>query len=118
MKVNCRLDGANESIVVASVAGSFNADGTDRVWEAASSMLDEQHPSLVVDMSGVELMTSAGLGTLVRLHHRVQKLGGTIAIFGVNKRVRSVIEVVMLTEILNLSETFDEATFRASGAVT
>jgi len=54
----------------------------------------------------------------VRLHHRVQKLGGKIAIFGVNKRVRSVIEVVMLSEILNLSETLDEARSRVSGSVT
>lgn len=114
MEVSCRIDGVDARIVVVSLTGSLNAEGTDRVWAAASSLLGEQHPSLLVDMEGVGLMTSAGLGTLVRLHHRVHKLGGTIALFGVNERVRSVIEVVMLTKILNLSDTLDEARNRVS----
>ena len=115
MNVDCRLDEDGGPIVVASLVGLLDADATESVWEAISALLDGQHPSLLVDVGAVELITSAGLGTLVRLHHRVQKLGGRISIFGANRRVRGVIEIVMLTEILNLCETVDEARSRVGG---
>ena len=112
MTVDCRVDQEAGGIVVASLSGHFDAGGADQVWDAAAALLDEEHPSLLVDMSEVELMTSAGLGALVRLLHRVQKLGGKIAVFGANTRVKDVVEVVMLAEILNLCGTIDEARIR------
>jgi len=115
MEIDCRLDDVDSRIVVASLIGHLNDDGTDRVWQGTTALLDERHPSLVVNLSRVELLTSAGLGTLVRLHHRVQKLGGQIAVVGAKKRVRGVIEVVMLTEILGLCETMEEARARIVG---
>ena len=108
------MDSVDPRIIVASLVGNLNEDGTERLWQATSSLLDESHPSLVVDLGRVELLTSAGLGTLVRLHHRVHKLGGRIAMFGASSRVRGVIEVVMLTDILNLRSTIDEARSRVN----
>jgi anti-sigma B factor antagonist/stage II sporulation protein AA (anti-sigma F factor antagonist) len=115
MQIDCRVDPVDSRIVVASLFGHLNEDGTERVWQATSSLLDEGHPSLVVDLGQVDLLTSAGLGTLVRLHHRVHKLGGRIALFGASSRVRDVIDIVMLTDILNLCATMDEARNRVSG---
>jgi len=63
----------------------------------------------------VDLMASAGVGALVRLFHRVQTLGGQMAVFGANERVHDVIEVVQLSQILNVCDTMDEARARLRG---
>ena len=115
MDVRCAVDREIDRAVVAVVVGAFDAVGADRLWERVVSMLDEEMPSLLVDLTGVELITSAGIGALVRLLHRVQKLGGRLVAFGANPRVRQVIDVVMLGEILGMCDTIDEARARLVG---
>ena len=109
MQVDCRPDPEMSTTVIASLTGHFGADGAGRLWDAASPLLSEDSPSLVVDVTGVDLMASAGIGALVRLLHRVQSLGGRMAVIGTNERVGEVIEVVQLSRILNVCDTMGEA---------
>lgn len=115
MQVDCRTDPEMSTTVVASLTGHLEAPGAARLWDAATPLLSEDSPSLVVDMTGVDLMASAGVGALVRLYHRVQKLGGRMAVIGTSERVRGVIEVVQLSQILNICDTMEEARARLQG---
>jgi anti-anti-sigma regulatory factor len=57
-------------------------------------------------------VTSAGIGTLVRLLVRLRGFGGTVAIFGCSDKICEVFEIVMLHEILHVCESEDEARAR------
>jgi len=109
MRVSCQTDTEIRTAVVMSPVGNLDASGTNALWEAVTAHLSEATPSLLADLSGVEIMTSAGIGILVRLFHRVQSLGGGMVVFGAGERVRDVIEVVMLTEVFRLCDTLAEA---------
>ena len=109
MELQCRPDGELERTVFVELHGSLDVGGAVQLWDRVTPELDAGTPSLLIDMSSVDLITSAGIGALVRLLHRVQSLDGNIALFGANPRVREVIEVVMLAEIFRLSDTIEEA---------
>ncbi len=109
MELRCEPDGELEGTIVAVPSGSLDVQGADTLWKMVTQELDATMSSLLIDLSSVDLITSAGIGALVRLLHRVQSLGGRLALVGPNPRVREVIEVVMLAEILRLSATLDEA---------
>ena len=109
MELRCQPDGELEGTIVAVPSGSLDVQGAVVLWEGVTPELDAGTPSLLIDLSSIDLITSAGIGALVRLLHRVQSLGGNLALFGANPRVREVIEVVMLAGILRLSETAGEA---------
>jgi anti-sigma B factor antagonist len=109
MELRCQPDGELEGTIVVALKGSLDVQGAVELWESVTPELDSGTPSLLIDLSSVDLITSAGIGALVRLLHRVQSLDGTIALFGPNPRVREVIEVVMLAEIFRLSDTVEEA---------
>jgi anti-anti-sigma factor len=115
MGVECSRDLAMSEAVVAALDGFFDQAGATLLWETVTPHLAGEVTSLFVDLSGVNLMTSAGVGVLVRLLHRVESLGGRMALFGGNRRVREVIEVVRLHEILNLSDTVEDARRRLRG---
>jgi anti-anti-sigma factor len=109
MRLSSGTDSEIASAVLVSPIGNLDASGADRLWEAATSELSEQTPSLLVDLTGVEIMTSAGIGILVRLLHRVQSLGGAMVVCGASERVRQVFEVVMLAEVFRLCDTLEGA---------
>ena len=112
MQVECRSDGVVAGATRVTLDGLLDQHGAEALWRSARGHLSESAPLLIVDLSGVALMTSAGVGVLVRLLHRVESLGGRMALCGGGRRVREVIEVVRLGDILNLCDSVDEARSR------
>ena len=109
MRADCRPDEELVNAVVATLEGSFDEAGAATLWEAVAPHLEDPRNFLLIDLSGVRLITSAGVGVLVRLLHRVQSLGGAMTVFCAGSRVREVIGVVRLEEALNLSASIEEA---------
>ena len=107
--VDVQPDPGAPGVVIAKVTGKLDHVGGVRLWSAATDRLDAATPSLIVDITHVEPLTSAGIGTFARLYHRVQSLGGRMAIFGASPRARTTIEAVLLAEILGLSDSLEEA---------
>lgn len=113
-EVTCVADGTLDGVVLATVVGQLDADGAARFWEVVPSCLDGAS-SVLVDMSGVGSMTSAGVGVLMRVLSRVRPGGGRLAIFGCNPGVRKVFEICQLENALNVTDSADEARGRLSG---
>jgi len=115
MIVRCHTDTEHEGALVANVFGPLDEPGALKIWAAVVAELSDGHGSLLIDLSEVDLITSAGVGALVRLFHRIQGLGGALALYGANPRVAQVIESVMLAQILNLCGTLEGARERLNG---
>jgi anti-anti-sigma factor len=89
--------------------GALNALTADQLWETASQLIGDDARYVVCDFTRVTMLTSAGLGILVRLYTRLQGLDGGLAIFGCNPKVRGVISIVMLDKVFPVRDTESEA---------
>jgi anti-anti-sigma factor len=89
--------------------GRLNADGAHRFWEVVGPRVSESSISLLVDMTGVDWMSSAGVGILMRTLSRLRPLGGKLAIFGCSPNVEKVFQICQLKEMLNVSASPDDA---------
>lgn len=98
-----------EGALVARLGGTFDAIAATQLWESASQRVDDVTRFVVFDFSEINILTSAGIGTLVRLFTRLKSYGGGLAIFGCNSKVREVFSIVMLDTILKVCETDEEA---------
>ena len=61
------------------------------------------HRRLVLDLSGVTFMDSAGLGALVSAHRAVAERDGTLVVAGARGMVRQVLAASRLDELLTLA---------------
>lgn len=95
--------------LVAHLKGRFDIGGATTFWESASQLVGEETRRIVIDMSGVTMLTSAGLGILVRLLTRLKECDGGLAIFGCNDKIREIIGLVMLIDILKVRDSENEA---------
>ena len=67
-------------------------------------LLQDEPGELIVDMSAVGFMNSAGLAMLVEILKKVRGYGGQMKLVGLDKRVRSVFEISRLVDVFNICE--------------
>ncbi len=62
-----------------------------------------------VDFSGVDFMTSTGLGVLVAFAKRVEGVDGKIALCALNDDIREIFDTVGFTAFFDIHQSADEA---------
>ena len=70
----------------AIMSGRFDASQVDKAKEVLSCLKG----SCVLDLGGLEYISSAGLGVLLALRQRIDEQGGTVTIRNLNKLVGDV----------------------------
>ncbi|MEL6329485.1 MAG: STAS domain-containing protein [Planctomycetota bacterium] len=107
-------------VVLARVLAEFISDrpghppAEDILKELDHALRTSTIGSIVVDLSAVQMISSSGLGALVRLRKRAAHLGGRIAVFGLTKDLTEVVRLVRLDEVLGLRDSEAEAIDHAS----
>ncbi len=64
---------------------------------------------VVVDLSGLEVIDSAGLGELVVVHMWIKASGCSLKLAGANPRVRQLLELTNLLSVFDVHPTLDDA---------
>ena len=70
---------------------------------------------LVVDLAGVDYISSAGLGVLFSLAKRMRQIDGALAICALSDQVRRVFELAGYVSHFTVTATRDEAVALVSG---
>ncbi len=95
-----------EDAVVLRVAGRLDA-ATSPELEQAFSSLDGQR--LVLDLSELDYISSAGLRVLLARLKRIQPAGGQMLLAGLKPEVREVFEITGFTALFPMFDTLPEA---------
>lgn len=69
---------------------------------------------LVVDLTAVTLLASAGLGMLITLHKSANESGGKLAVTGLAPALQEVLTITRLHKLLKIEPTLDAAVTRVS----
>ena len=109
MQLAHEVDSEIEGALVLRLGGALEVNGAARLWEMASEHAGDDARFFLFDLSDVHIVTSAGIGVLVRLLVRLRGFGGAIAIYGCSDKIREVFAIVQLEEILRVCDTEEEA---------
>lgn len=66
-------------------------------------------PALLLDFCAVDYIDSSGLATLIEYVRESASFQGKLAIFGLQKKVRTIFDLVRLNELFLISGTAEEA---------
>ena len=115
MSVTCQTDSVIRGVTLVVPSGRLDESGASELWEVVPSHITDATPSLLVDMTAVEFMTSAGIGVLIRVLNRTGTLGGRVALFGCNEKVQRVLSICELETAFNVCDSLNEARSRFDG---
>lgn len=91
------------------VSGRVDSSNAGELGQELDRAIDDGNTNLVLDLGGVEYMSSAGLREMVRVLKRVKRTGGDLRIANPSERVREVLELAGLDTIFEIYATQVEA---------
>jgi len=80
--------------------------------EQVKSLMETGEKNFAVNLAGVPMLDSSGIGTFVRTHKMLKEVGGKFSLYAPTKMVRQTLKIVGLDRFFGLYE--DEASALAS----
>lgn len=96
-------------VAVLHMSGEIDMATTDTIAEQLFTRLSDQPSALVVDLSGVDFLGSAGLGVLIEAYQRAQEAGVTLRIVATTRPVLRPLEISGLLDVLPVYRGLSEA---------
>ncbi len=91
-----------DDVTVVALAGRFDAQSAGEVDQSLEKVLAEGCQKLLVDMSGVDYISSAGLRVLLSTAKKQNAAGGKLVLCGLKPYVQEVFEVAGFTTIFQI----------------
>jgi anti-anti-sigma factor len=104
------IDGAT----IAYLNGDLTGPACEQVSEALSDILAERGTRMVVDLSNVKLVSSAGLSALVGLTAQANLQESRLVLANANAYVSNVIELTRLNKFFDMAPSVDAAILAAN----
>ena len=95
-------------VTFVTVAGSLDSNSSPKAQQTLDGILANGTRKVVIDLSGVDYISSAGLRVMLAMAKRLSG-GGALRLFGLNETVREVFDISGFSTILAVFATEAEA---------
>ncbi len=99
-------DGSRPDARILRLTGAVTLETADALLRTARA---EPAPVLILDFSAVNFLDSAGVGTLIQLRSALQQEGRKLALVGLAKQVRAVLQITRVLTLFNVFDSLAEA---------
>lgn len=104
------LSGSKQgSSLVIKVVGRMDAASAPQFEEECAKWIDQGETLMVVDMSGLEYISSAGLRSILATGKRLKTVGGALVFGSMQGMVREVFDISGFTSIFPVYDTLEAA---------
>jgi anti-sigma B factor antagonist len=101
-------------VMVAALAGNIDSRTAPLIQDQLIA-LAEPGSKVVLEMSQVVYMSSAGLRVLLMLFRQLDSNGGRIILAGLREEIRDIMAITGFLELFSVSDTLDEAVAALAG---
>lgn len=101
MDIESRQEGRQR---VVAVAGRLDGTWADHLTHRLETELREGHHDLVLDLQGVQYISSAGVRVLLVVHRQIRQLDGRLRVRQPSDAVRKVLQLTGLTSMIDAPE--------------
>lgn len=98
-----------DGLTVIAITGSIDALTADQVTQHFDQELESGNTRLVVDLSGVDFMSSAGLRAMLASLKQSRQAGGDLCLAAPQADVERILKMSGFTSILKTYASVDEA---------
>lgn len=102
------VEKAGDLAVVALPGEHLDASVVEEFKRDMAPLLDTQS-KVLLDLSGLRFVDSAGVGALLSCLRRANAAGGDLKLFGMTPPVRAVFDIARMHRIFDIFETREEA---------
>lgn len=93
---------------VVTAKGRLDGGASTEFAERVGGLITTQNPKLLIDLAGVDFVTSAGLRAVLVLVKKVKAAGGSFALCSVQDSVQEVLDITGFTSMLVIHRRRDD----------
>jgi anti-anti-sigma factor len=97
-------------VAIAKLAGRLDSSSAPSAEEQLTRLIADSAPRLVIDLSKLEYISSAGLRVLLLVARKIQQAQGKLAFFGLTPGVRDVFSISGFDTIFTVRDDAAAAT--------
>lgn len=95
--------------VILQLIGEVDASNSVELDDAIQTLVQEDAKSILVDGTGLEYISSAGLGVFMSYLEEFEEKEIVMVIFGLSEKVHQVFHILGLDQLINIKTTIQEA---------
>ena len=99
----------DNDVTVLQVKGEVDAYTARDLDKALRDLLGQGDLRIVLDLSGMTFISSAGIRAILYAHREVLQVGGEVKLAGPTDQVRRVFEIVGFSDLLRISDRIEES---------
>jgi anti-anti-sigma factor len=99
----------DSGLIVLAIQGNLDAAGVDKIREQFSEAISHYSGPVIIDLSGVEYISSAGLAMLVSKGKTQRGRGGDLVVVANTPRVMGVFELTEFGRLFSVYDTLEAA---------
>ena len=102
MQIHQRMVG---DVTVVDLNGKMTlGEGDELLRDKVNSLIQQGQKKIILNLSEVPYIDSAGLGEIVRTYTTVSRQGGSLKLLNLTKRIQ---DLLSITKLLTVFETFE-----------
>jgi anti-sigma B factor antagonist len=86
--------------VTLNITGELDAVSVPDLRPVLDDLITKGHKKIVVDLSGLRLIDSSGVGAIVYLFRKLRAVGGTVSVRGAADQPLAILRLLKLDQIL------------------
>ena len=98
-----------ESNVVVPLTGRLDVATSSELATRLAAIIDRGARILVLDLTTLDYISSAGLGVLISVGKKIRAVGGDMLFAGVTPHVKQILAISGFTQLFKIVATPDEA---------
>ena len=98
-----------QSISVMKVMGQVDSETAPELDHALSQLLSDGRSRIILNLQGVEFLSSAGLRSLVKALKGAQNAGGDVHLASVSEPIETILRTVGMMQMFKMFSTSEEA---------
>jgi anti-sigma B factor antagonist len=103
------IERTNGQVLIVKLSGEIDLQHSPELRQLLQTKITKRVPVLLLDFTEVAYIDSSGLATLVEYYKNSRGYSGRLAVAGLSNRVRSIFDLVRLSEIFGVYQSIAEA---------
>jgi stage II sporulation protein AA (anti-sigma F factor antagonist) len=105
-----------DDVLLLSLEGQINGNNATGLEQNLKSYVDKALYRIVLDFSGVDYISSAGLRVVLWLAKQIREHAGALALYGLRKNVLEIFEMCGFVDFLTIVESREAALAKIKSA--
>lgn len=99
----------NDDVVHIGIKGKLDSRTAPSFEERLMQIIDQGHKKIMIDFARLDYISSAGFRVLLFGARRLAESSGTIALFGLQPKIRNVFDIAGFSSIFSIFSSREEA---------